>query len=166
MRRDASLLLAQRFPDDPQLQRDLLRGLGWGRDPVAAVALKNAAQNAAALGEHDQARQLWETLLHRFRGSATSADALYALGRRRPALRVELMRRFPAHPAALAAALEAGPAPADRLAELGLTPGAPIAVLRRGLLGGPIQVRVRDFALSLNRAQATAVQVCMEALGG
>ena len=116
MRRDASLLLAQRFPDDPQLQRDLLRGLGWGRDPVAAVALKNAAQNAAALGEHDQARQLWETLLHRFRGSATSADALYALGRRRPALRVELMRRFPAHPAALAAALEAGPAPADRLA--------------------------------------------------
>lgn len=116
LRRDASLLLAQRFPDDPQLQRDLLRGLGWGRDPVAAVALKNAAQNAAALGEHDQARQLWETLLHRFRGSATAADALYALGRRRPALRVELMRRFPAHPAALAAALEAGPAPADRLA--------------------------------------------------
>lgn len=116
LRRDASLLLAQRFPDDPQLQRDLLRGLGWGRDPVAAVALKNAAQNAAALGENDQARQLWETLLHRFRGSATSADALYALGRRRPALRVELMRRFPAHPAALAAALEAGPAPADRLA--------------------------------------------------
>ena len=116
LRRDASLLLAQRFPDDPQLQRDLLRGLGWGRDPVAAVALKNDAQNAAALGEHDQARQLWETLLHRFRGSATSADALYALGRRRPALRVELMRRFPAHPAALAAALEAGPAPADRLA--------------------------------------------------
>jgi soluble lytic murein transglycosylase len=83
---------------------------------VAAVALKNAAQNAAALGENDQARQLWETLLHRFRGSATSADALYALGRRRPTLRVELMRRFPAHPAALAAALEAGPAPADRLA--------------------------------------------------
>jgi soluble lytic murein transglycosylase len=83
---------------------------------VAAVALKNAAQNAAALGEHDQARQLWQTLLHRFRGSTTSADALYALGRRRPALRAELMRRFPAHPAALAAALEAGPAPADRLA--------------------------------------------------
>jgi soluble lytic murein transglycosylase len=116
LRRDASLLLAQRFPDDPRLQRDLLRGLGWGPDPVAAVALKNAAQNAATLGEHDQARQLWETLLHRFRGSTTSADALYTLGRRRPALRAELMRRFPAHPAALAAALEAGPAPAARLA--------------------------------------------------
>jgi len=116
LRRDASLLLAQRFPGDPQLHRDLLRGLGWGTDPVAAVALKNAAQNAAALGEYDQARQLWETLLHRFRGSATTADALYALGRRRPPLRAELMQRFPAHPAALAAALEAGPAPADRLA--------------------------------------------------
>ena len=116
LRRDASLLLAQRFPGDPQLQRDLLRGLGWGRDPVAAVALKNAALNAASLGEKDHARQLWETLLHRFRGSATTADALYALGRRRPALRAELMQRFPAHPAALAAALEAGPAPAERLA--------------------------------------------------
>jgi len=116
LRRDASLLLAQRFQVDPQLQKNLLRGLGWGREPLAAVALKQAAQNAVALGEPDQARRRWETLLRRFPGSATSADALYALGRRRPALRADLMRRFPAHPAALAAALEAGPAPADRLA--------------------------------------------------
>ena len=56
---------------------------------MAAVALKNAAQNATALGDYDQARQLWETLLQRFRGSAATADALYALGRRRPALRAE-----------------------------------------------------------------------------
>jgi soluble lytic murein transglycosylase len=116
LRREANLLLAQRFPGDARLQRTLLGGLGWGTDPVAAVALKNAALNAAALGEDNRALQLWETLLQRFRGSATAADALYALGRRRPALRAELMQRFPAHPAALAAALEAGPAPADRLA--------------------------------------------------
>ena len=116
LRREASLLLAQRFPDDPRLQRDLLGGLGWGTDPVAAVALKNAAQNATALGEHDRARQLWKTLLQRFRGSASTADALYALGRRQPALRADLMQQFPAHPAALAAAVEAGPAPAERLA--------------------------------------------------
>jgi len=114
-RREASLLLAQRFSGDPRLQRDLLGGLGWGRDPVAAVALKNAAQNATTLGEEERARRLWEQLLLRFRSSTSAADALYALGRRRPALRTELMRRFPAHPAALAAALEAGPAPADRL---------------------------------------------------
>lgn len=54
----------------------------------------------------------------------------------------------------------------DRLAELGLTPGAPISVLRRGLFGGPVQVRVRDFALSLNRAQAQAIQVRAEAARG
>lgn len=56
----------------------------------------------------------------------------------------------------------------DRLVELGLTPGAPVVVLRRGLWGGPVQVRVRDFALSLHRAQAAAVRVQapQEAQGG
>lgn len=54
----------------------------------------------------------------------------------------------------------------DRLVELGLTPGAPIAVLRRGLFGGPVQVRIRDFALSLNRVQARAILVDVEAVRG
>jgi len=116
VRRDASLLLAGRFPEDPQLQRTLLRNQGWGSEPVAAVALKNAAQNATALGEPEKAHGLWLSLLRRFRGSAFSADALYALGRQQPALRTELMARFPAHPAALAAAVEAGPGAAERLA--------------------------------------------------
>ncbi len=49
----------------------------------------------------------------------------------------------------------------DRLVELGMTPGAPIEVLRRGMLGGPVQVRIRDFALSLRRDQAGTVQVVM-----
>jgi Fe2+ transport system protein FeoA len=39
-----------------------------------------------------------------------------------------------------------------------------VVVLRRGLWGGPVQVRVRDFALSLHRAQAAAVRV--QALAG
>ncbi len=47
----------------------------------------------------------------------------------------------------------------DRLVELGMTPGAPVEVLRRGVLGGPVQVRIRDFALSLRRDQAGTVQV-------
>ncbi len=54
----------------------------------------------------------------------------------------------------------------DRLVELGLTPGAPIEVLRRGLFGGPVQVRIRDFALSVNRLQAQAIQVRAEAVRG
>ncbi|MBI5609921.1 MAG: ferrous iron transport protein A [Deltaproteobacteria bacterium] len=49
----------------------------------------------------------------------------------------------------------------DRLVELGMTPGAPVEVLRRGVLGGPVQVRIRDFALSLRRDQAGAVQVAL-----
>ena len=76
LRREASLLLAQRFPDDPRLQRDLLGGLGWGTDPVAAVALKNAAQKASALGEHDRARQLWKTLLQRLPSTPSVAGSL------------------------------------------------------------------------------------------
>lgn len=47
----------------------------------------------------------------------------------------------------------------DRLVELGLTPGAPIAVLRRGLFGDPLQVQVRDYVLSLRRTEALAIAV-------
>jgi soluble lytic murein transglycosylase len=114
-RREASLLLLARVPGDPQRRAALLRHQGWGSDPVAAVALKQAAQAAAALAQPQRERQLWGDLLRRFPQQPAAADALYYLGRERPALREELLRRFPAHPAALAAALELGPAPAERL---------------------------------------------------
>ena len=115
-RREAALLLHSRFADDPALRRTLLRGHGWGNDPLAAVVLRQEAHAAEALGDPAAAERLWKTLQHRFPGDPASADALYALGRDRPALRQQLLRRFPAHPAALAAALEAGPEPAERLA--------------------------------------------------
>ncbi len=113
-RREASLLL-ERQPEaaeDPGRQSRLLAGQGWGPDPLAAVVLKHQAQSAEALGQPARARSLWQQLLHRFPSDAASADALYALGRRNPRLRQQLLQRFPAHPAALAAALEAGPAAA------------------------------------------------------
>ena len=115
-RREASLLLHSRFAEDPGLRQALLRGQGWGSDPLAAVVLKNAAQDAEALGQRQRALNLWRELQRRFGDTAASADALYALGRSQPALRQELLQRFPAHPAALAAALEAGPDAAARLA--------------------------------------------------
>jgi soluble lytic murein transglycosylase len=115
-RREAALLLHSRFGEDAQLRGQLLRGQGWGNDPLAAVVLKNAALDAAAAGNQTAAQRLWRQVLRRFPGSPASADALYALGRRQPALRQELLTRFPAHPAALAAALEAGPGPEARLA--------------------------------------------------
>ncbi len=45
----------------------------------------------------------------------------------------------------------------DRLVELGFTPGAPVQLLRRAPFGGPLQVQVRDFVLSLRRADARAI---------
>lgn len=115
-RREAALLLHSRYEDDAQLRRRLLRGQGWGPDPLAAVVLKNAALAAESLDGPAAALPLWRQLQRRFPASPASADALYALGRRDPALRRQLLQRFPAHPAALAAALEAGPDPASRLA--------------------------------------------------
>ncbi|MFN6134001.1 MAG: transglycosylase SLT domain-containing protein, partial [Synechococcaceae cyanobacterium] len=88
---------------------------GWGSDPVAAVALKQAALTAEARQRPRQAASLWRQLLRRFPNSPASADALYSLGREQPELRQQLLIRFPAHPAALAAALETNASPEARL---------------------------------------------------
>jgi ferrous iron transport protein A len=47
----------------------------------------------------------------------------------------------------------------ERLVELGFTRNAPVTVLRRAPFGGPLQVRLRDFMLSLRREQADAIRV-------
>ena len=114
-RREASLLLHARLVEAPQQRRLLLRNQGWGRDPLAAVVLKLQALDAEALQRADLAIPLWQELLQRFPAEPPSADALYTLGRQAPALRQRLLRDAPAHPAALAAALEGGPAPQQRL---------------------------------------------------
>ena len=100
-RREASLLLASENENDPAAQQRLLEGQGWGTDPLAAVVLKRQALAAAGLGQSAQAQALWQQLLIRFPLAPASADALYALGHQQP-----LLRRFAAHPAALAAASE------------------------------------------------------------
>ena len=113
-RREASLLLERQAEAaaDPQRQAQLLAGQGWGPDPLAAVVLKHQALAAETLGQPARATSLWRQLLQRFPADAASADALYALGRQNPLQRQQLLQRFPAHPAALAAAVEAGPAAA------------------------------------------------------
>lgn len=45
----------------------------------------------------------------------------------------------------------------DRLVELGFTAGAPVQLLRRAPFGGPLQVQVRDFVLSLRRTDARSI---------
>ncbi len=112
-RRDASLLLEARTRD-PHRQRQLLRGQGWGPDPLAALVLKKDALAAAALGRPETEQALWQELERRFPADPASADALYALGGQQKGLRQRLLARFPAHPAALAAALADGTDPAQR----------------------------------------------------
>ena len=105
-RRDAALLLSSQTSPSPGQMLRLLRGQGWGQDPLAAVALKQSALAAEAAGHPNQAISLWRDLLARFPQQPASADALYALGRSTPRLRQQLLTRFPAHPAALAAAVD------------------------------------------------------------
>jgi Fe2+ transport system protein FeoA len=47
----------------------------------------------------------------------------------------------------------------ERLMEMGLTPGTPITLVRRGLFGDPLQLEVRGYMLSLRRAQARSIDV-------
>ena len=115
-RREASLLLVRRqAAGDLVRERRLLRGQGWGSNELAALVLKRDALAAEALGDQAVAQHRWQQLVRRFPETPAAADGLYVLGRQHPRLRQELRSRFPAHPAALAAALEAGPSDADRL---------------------------------------------------
>ena len=47
----------------------------------------------------------------------------------------------------------------ERLLAFGLTPGTVVSVERVAPLGDPLEVRVRGFALSLRRGEASAVTV-------
>ncbi len=154
-RRDAALLLLE--GRDAGARRRLLRNQGWGRDPEAALVLKQDALAAEQLGD-PAATGLWQQLLLRFNDDPTSADALYALGRQQPALRRRLLQRFPAHPAALAAAVEQGGAGALHLARWGARwPGAE-ALLRQRCSSGqpPLSAAERDqLAGALGRVGAS-----------
>ncbi len=105
-RREAALILSSRSSDSPHRRRHLLTGQGWGPAPMAAVAVKQQALAAKALGLREEALQHWRGLLARFPTSVASADARYHLAALEPKLREELLRLQPAHPAALAAAAE------------------------------------------------------------
>ncbi|MCP9771913.1 lytic transglycosylase domain-containing protein [Synechococcus sp. Tobar12-5m-g] len=115
-RREASLLLVSGAEANPARRQSLLAGQGWGPDPLAALVLKRDAQSAEAVAQGSRATALWRQLLRRFPSAPATADALYALGREEPRNHQTLWRRFPAHPAALAAAVEAGPGAAERRA--------------------------------------------------
>ena len=49
-----------------------------------------------------------------------------------------------------------------RLMEMGLLPGTPVRVVRVAPLGDPIELRVRNYSLSVRRAQAARIAVSPE----
>ena len=49
-----------------------------------------------------------------------------------------------------------------RLMEMGLLPGTPVRVTRVAPLGDPIELRVRNYALSVRRAEAAKIAVSTE----
>jgi Fe2+ transport system protein FeoA len=49
-----------------------------------------------------------------------------------------------------------------RLMEMGLLPGTRVRVVRVAPLGDPIELRVRNYSLSVRRAEAAKIAVCPE----
>jgi ferrous iron transport protein A len=53
-----------------------------------------------------------------------------------------------------------GPRPVvRRLLEMGLVPGTPVTVQREAPLGDPVELRVRNYGLSIRRAEALGIDV-------
>jgi ferrous iron transport protein B len=59
----------------------------------------------------------------------------------------------------IAHAVHCDRAVARRLMEMGLLPGTPITITRVAPFGDPIELRVRDYALSIRRCEAAAIRV-------
>lgn len=50
-------------------------------------------------------------------------------------------------------------ATARRLMEMGLLPGTKVRVVRRAPLGDPIELRLRNYSLSIRREEAALIEV-------
>lgn len=52
-----------------------------------------------------------------------------------------------------------------RLMELGFTAGTEVEVSRRAAFGGPLEIRLRSYRLSLRRDEAEAIRVALPVVG-
>ncbi len=110
-RREAALLLVAKSQNSPKRILRLLAGQGWGRDSLAAVALKVQGKTYERLGQKKLALGSWNLLVENFPNLPISADAYYSLGEKKKKYRDQLVRRFPSHPASLANAIESSSTP-------------------------------------------------------
>jgi len=165
-RRQAALLRASALGDQPARLQTLLAGQGWGHGTLAAVVLKQQALASTALGQPQRAQHLWKLLLRRHGNDPASADGLYALGGQQAPLRLTLLQRWPAHPAALAAASElGGTAGALHLARWGARwPGAATRI-RAGCTATSITPQQRQ-QLAQGLAELGASQDALSCLAG
>ena len=46
-----------------------------------------------------------------------------------------------------------------RLLEIGLVPGTPVTLRRVAPMGDPIELKVRNFALSIRRSEALGIEI-------
>ncbi len=106
IRREAALLLVAKSKDSPLRVKALLQGQGWGKDQLAGISLKLQAQTFESLGKTLEANNIWKSLLRKFPKDEVSADSYYSLGRENINYRKTLLQLHPAHPAALASAIE------------------------------------------------------------
>lgn len=58
--------------------------------------------------------------------------------------------------------IECGRLMSRRLMEMGLLPGTRVRIVRFAPLGDPIELRLRDYSLSVRRAEAAGITVCPE----
>lgn len=66
---------------------------------------------------------------------------------------------LPTNQPAVIQSVDGGSAVMLRLMEMGLVRGAPVCVRKRAPLGGPLELRVRDYLLSIRAAEARAIVV-------
>lgn len=59
-------------------------------------------------------------------------------------------------------AVAGGDALVQRLLEMGLYEGEPVEVIAFALLGDPMEIRLRDYRLSLRRQEAACITVKLE----
>ena len=69
------------------------------------------------------------------------------------------LARLPLGATAVVTRLSGARAVVRRLLEMGLVPGTPVTLHRQAPLGDPVELRVRNYALSIRRAEALGIEV-------
>jgi Fe2+ transport system protein FeoA len=72
---------------------------------------------------------------------------------------VKSLAALPLGGSAVVRRVSSGRSIARRLMELGLVPGTRVTMLRVAPLGDPIELRVRNYALSIRRSEALTIEV-------